>query len=136
MGSLTRFKRGWESKNNKTYSQQTVTSHGGHFILGLLQVLVGEIQVELELDLLLLEGNILGPKFTRLLQSTTRQISRRIQRLVTFEQKRASSDCYGKRVLRLPPNLTIDSSLGDYTQWVHLACPHWFDFPLGVGCPA
>ena len=34
-----------------------------------------------------------------------------------------------KRVLRLMPNQTFNGSLGDYTQWVHLACPHWFDFP-------
>ena len=40
-----------------------------------------------------------------------------------------------ERVLRLQPNQTFNSSLGDYTQWVHLACPHWFDFPLDTVCP-
>ena len=30
--------------------------------------------------------------------------------------------------LRLPPNQTFNGSLGDYTQWVHLACPHWSSF--------
>ena len=28
--------------------------------------------------------------------------------------------------LRLLPNQIFNSSLGDYTQWVHSACPHWF----------
>ena len=41
-----------------------------------------------------------------------------------------------KRVLRLLPNQTFNSSLEDYTQWVHSACPHWFDSPLGMVCPA
>ena len=25
----------------------------------------------------------------------------------------------------LPMSSSFDSGLGDYTQWVHLACPHW-----------
>ena len=30
------------------------------------------------------------------------------------------------KTLRLLQNQTFYSSLGDYTQWVHLACHHWF----------
>ena len=40
-----------------------------------------------------------------------------------------------KRVLRLLPNQTFNSSLGDYTQWVHLACPHWFDVSIDLVRP-
>jgi hypothetical protein len=40
-----------------------------------------------------------------------------------------------KVTLRLPPNQTFNGSLGDYTQWVHLACPHWFDFSIDLVRP-
>ena len=44
-------------------------------------------------------------------------------------------DITAKRVLRLLPNQTFNSSLGNYTQLVHLACPHWFDFSIDLVRP-
>ena len=41
-----------------------------------------------------------------------------------------------KVTLRLLPNQTFNSSLGDYTQWMHLACPHWFGSTVSVVCSA
>ena len=41
-----------------------------------------------------------------------------------------------KVTLRLLPYQIFNSSLGDYTQWVHLACPHWFRSTLSMVCPA
>ena len=65
-----------------------------------------------------------------------RTVSRQKQRLVASEQKSTSSkSSKTKRVLRLLPNQTFNSSLGDYTQWVHLACPHWFDISINLVRP-
>ena len=41
-----------------------------------------------------------------------------------------------KVTLRLLPNQTFNSSLGYYTQWVHLECTHWFGSTLSMVCPS
>ena len=49
-------------------SRQAVTFHTGNFILSLLQVLLGQLQVKVELPLLLLKFGELGNESTRFLQ--------------------------------------------------------------------
>ena len=46
-----------------------VTSHDSCFILGLLEVLLGQSQIKVESDLLLIQFRKLSSKITRLLQS-------------------------------------------------------------------
>ena len=56
-------------------------------------------------------------------------VSRQIQSLVAYQAIKFKF----KKVLRLLPNQTFNSSLGDRTQWVHAACPHWFsDFSIDL----
>ena len=49
-----------------------VTSHGSCFVLGLLEVLLGQFQIKVEAYLLLLQFRKLGSKITRLLQSANK----------------------------------------------------------------
>ena len=49
-------------------SRQVVTFHTSSFILSFLQILLGRLQVEVELPLLFLKFSKLGNKSTRLLQ--------------------------------------------------------------------
>jgi hypothetical protein len=62
-------------KDGKANSRQVITSHGSRFILSLLQVLLGQLQVEIELDLFLLQFSKLGPELTRFLQSMNKTSS-------------------------------------------------------------
>ena len=45
-----------------------VTSHNGCFVLGLLQILLGQLQIEVDLNLFPLQFSKLGPELTRFLQ--------------------------------------------------------------------
>ena len=90
-----------------------VTSHGSYFDTSGLEILLGQFQIKVEDDLLFVHYRKLSPKITRFLQLKPYQ---------PIEIK----DITMIATLRLPPNQTLNGSLGDYTQWVHLVCPHWF----------
>ena len=53
----------------KTNSRQVITFHTSYFVLSLFHVLIGELQIKVELPLLFLVFGELGDKLTGFLQS-------------------------------------------------------------------
>ena len=56
----------------QSHSRQVFTFHTSYFVLGLLQVLLGQVQVKIELDLLPLEFGKLGYELTGFLKSVNK----------------------------------------------------------------
>ena len=50
-------------------SRRVITSHSSSIILGLLKILLGQLQVKVEADLFLLQLNKPGPELTRFLSA-------------------------------------------------------------------
>ena len=158
---VSRFKR-LKGKNYKVDRRRVITSHRSSIILGLLKILLGQLQVKVEADLFLLQLSKPGPELTRFLrtankthQSTETKFNLSIKCSNTTAESKHSivvsgttpSGCtwraptgpvyhpawssqreYAKKRDRFsdPGRLpAVDCGLGDYTQWVHSACPHW-----------
>ena len=70
-------------------SCRLVTSHGSYFVTSNLEVLLGQFQIKVEADLLLVQCRKLSPKITRFLQSTYKTYQ-------STEAKEHHSESYSK----------------------------------------
>ena len=90
------------------------TSHTSNFILSLLQILLGQFQIKIELNLCFIQVSKPSLEHARSLQSVDNQ-STGTNIWLLLSDKIQVQFVMAKRVLRLLLNHTFNSSLRDYT---------------------